>query len=344
MASSTQPSQANLLRGFTLVELLVVIAIIGILVAMLLPAVQAARESARRTECKNHLKNLALAALNYESALQYFPPAAKNRTGSRWQQTTAPPLARHSGLSLLLPYFEQGATFSNIDYDWDWNDSTHSDNETYTKQNLGGILICPSAPGGRERFDITDYQPMNRIDLDPSRSSPHPRDAPGGLVQQLITSGLIDSQGGAKNRASVWDGVMQVDQLKVDAAGKVVAEDRRQVRTAKVTDGLSHTFLLFESAGSPQLHVLGRFVEEDSSFDNEFRWASQASVMQLQYYCGDSQFLNCSNRSRIYSFHNSGCNIAYADGSVHFHADDIAPQTFVSLFTISGGEIIDGLR
>lgn len=328
--------------AFTLVELLVVIAIIGILVALLLPAVQSAREAARRTDCKNNLKNIALAALNYESAHGAFPPAAQERTGSAWKQSTPPPLSRHNGLSFMLPYFEQGNTYSLIDYDWDWNDDSHSDNETHSKQNLAGVLICPSAPVGRERFHVTDYVAMERIDLDPSRSAPHPKDAPGGLVKELIASGVIDDFGGEADGARIWGGVLQVQRVRMSGTS-VQWSKLHKITAAKVLDGLSNTFLIFESSGSPQFHVLGEFREESSSFDTEFRWASQRTVMELQYYCGQSQLMNCSNRSRIYSFHNGGCNIAYADGSVHYHTDDMHPQTFVSLFTIRGGELISDL-
>src|SRR5688572_29808677 len=91
------PSRRRLV-GFTLVELLVVIAIIGILVALLLPAIQAAREAARRTKCQNNLKNIALAVLNYESSNDELPPGSLNAVG-----------ASQSGLGwpvLILPYLE----------------------------------------------------------------------------------------------------------------------------------------------------------------------------------------------------------------------------------------------
>ena len=114
-----------------------------------------------------------------------------------------------------------------------------------------------------------------------------------------------------------------------------------EVAAAKVIDGLSHTFMMFESSGKPSIYILGRFSGENASANNEFRWASQATVMEMQFYCGSSQLINCSNRSRIYSFHNSGCNFAYADGSVHFLSDDMQPQTFVSRFTIAGEEVVD---
>jgi len=111
--------------GFTLVELLVVIAIIGVLVALLLPAVQAAREAARRSQCLSNLKNLTLAALNFESSRRYFAPAAQDRDGEP-PAGVKPVLATHNGISLLLPHFEQGNKFQLIEFEWDWDDTLRS--------------------------------------------------------------------------------------------------------------------------------------------------------------------------------------------------------------------------
>src|SRR5688500_11681391 len=86
-------------RGFTLVELLVVIAIIGVLVALLLPAVQAAREAARRTQCSNNLKQMSLASLNVEDTYKGLPP---HRTADNWPTWAA----------MILPYVEQSNTLA----------------------------------------------------------------------------------------------------------------------------------------------------------------------------------------------------------------------------------------
>jgi prepilin-type processing-associated H-X9-DG protein len=66
--------------------------------------------------------------------------------------------------------------------------------------------------------------------------------------------------------------------------------------------------------------------------------------MELQFYCGDSQILNCSNRDRIYGFHGDGCNIGFGDGSVAFQTVDIDPRLLVALFTMRGSEVVDSAR
>jgi prepilin-type N-terminal cleavage/methylation domain-containing protein/prepilin-type processing-associated H-X9-DG protein len=112
-------------RGFTLVELLVVIAIIGILVALLLPAVQAAREAARRTQCNNNLKQMGIALQNYHDACKVFPPAILGcgRYNSGTQPASQPilapwpyPVYNTTGFVFLLPYFEGGAMYSNYNF------------------------------------------------------------------------------------------------------------------------------------------------------------------------------------------------------------------------------------
>jgi prepilin-type N-terminal cleavage/methylation domain-containing protein/prepilin-type processing-associated H-X9-DG protein len=142
-------------KGFTLVELLVVIAIIGVLVALLLPAIQAARESARRVNCVNKIKQLALAAHNYESAKKRFPP-------SILLDGSAQPPFRWSIQARVLPYIEQGSLYSGIDFDKDY--SSVQFNGALLKATQVPSLICPSEERNEPRFDnagiITDY-PLN---------------------------------------------------------------------------------------------------------------------------------------------------------------------------------------
>ena len=121
--------------GFTLVELLVVIAIIGILIGMLLPAVQSVREAARRAQCQNNLKQLGLACLNYESARQHLPPGVTDDDANLID-------ANHTGFVFLLPFIEQANLFDQFDLTTDWKSPT---NAPLAMELIPG-LHCPSNP------------------------------------------------------------------------------------------------------------------------------------------------------------------------------------------------------
>jgi len=124
-------------RGFTLIELLVVIAIIGVLIALLLPAIQAVRESAQRTQCQNNLKQIGLALHNYEHSFKSFPPCYKQN--------------HYSFFPYLLPFIEQTAVSAQFDFQKKWDDSA---NATAVNSNIG-ILHCPTSPPGRGA--VSDY-------------------------------------------------------------------------------------------------------------------------------------------------------------------------------------------
>ncbi len=135
-------------RGFTLVELLVVIAIIGVLVALLLPAVQSARESARRTQCVNNSKQIGLALQNYHDTHQRFPPSGI-LYGDRvpWGQPHALPY-HHTWLIMILPFMEQGGLYDEVDKNRPVM-LTRTPTGTMVPQAIVGTLVnnflCPSA-------------------------------------------------------------------------------------------------------------------------------------------------------------------------------------------------------
>jgi prepilin-type N-terminal cleavage/methylation domain-containing protein len=322
--------------AFTLVELLVVVAIIGVLVALLLPAVQAARESARRSQCQSNLKNLTLAAINFESARGYFAPAAQDRDGGH-PVGVKPPLATHNGITLLLPYFEQGHRFQLIDFDWDWDDTSRSRNEQNTKQDLGGILICPSAPIVQTNRHATDYCAANRVDISGARS-----------LAPLVASRLVDGKNGLPETDRAWDNMLQRDFLSLTAPATT---DRRRTRGGEVTDGLSNTWMYFESAAKPFMFgwyqrtsdpaPLFYSGEENRQINSRFRWASPETWMTINNYCGASQIINCNNVSQPYGFHTGGILISSGDGRVEFYLETMDPNVFVSHVTMTGDDLVE---
>ena len=168
-------------KAFTLVELLVVIAIIGVLIALLLPAIQAAREAARRMSCGNNMRQVALAMHNYESANQKFPPLL----------FIGPDQFRWSAHARILPYLEQAGISSNIDFNKDYN--TVSLNGVLLRSLRIGNYICPDEVRDEQRSDNsglpTDYLLNYALNCGVWKVY-DPRDQSGGAGAFFPNSGL----------------------------------------------------------------------------------------------------------------------------------------------------------
>jgi prepilin-type N-terminal cleavage/methylation domain-containing protein len=146
--------------GFTLVELLVVIAVIGTLVGLLLPAVQQAREAARRSSCQNNLRQLGIALHNHESAKNYFPPSG--------QAVATPGNAPWSGQALILPYVEGDSLFTKIDFTKPYSDPANTSIPGLAQYGVAplriDLLVCASDPNIRPRLDgsgVAQHYPLS---------------------------------------------------------------------------------------------------------------------------------------------------------------------------------------
>lgn len=168
--------------GFTLVELLVVIAIIGILMALLLPAVQVARESARRTHCSNNLKQLALACRSYLTTHQVFAPGHTDFGGNE-----------HSWMTLILPFVEQQALYDLYDFNKRWNDAANRP----VKETDLAVQLCPTS--NHEDEGQGDYAGLNGARGLPGLPS-------GWNHGQSYAAGIMIAVGGSVTNAAVSSG------------------------------------------------------------------------------------------------------------------------------------------
>ncbi|MDR2114780.1 MAG: DUF1559 domain-containing protein [Planctomycetaceae bacterium] len=293
--------------AFTLVELLVVIVIVAVLLGLLLPAVQAARATARKLQCTNNMKQIGLAAHYYHNLYDQFPP-------SKWGvYDISDSRIKHHILSFLLPFLEQQPLHEQIDFGKHW-----FDNEA-TKIRLP-VYLCPESPkqfqyGKYEYFtgDYTVAEEMQRSNV--------PED--GEMIKRLFDDGIVTP------RSSLY-GMLQPPQEKT-------------VSIVSVTDGISNTIMFSECAARPFVYRIGRqFIEEEPKIRKESGadWSSNIAPFYIRKSCGagGTQLFNCTNKNEIYSFHYGGSNFCYGDGTVHFLSETIHPEIFISIFTAYAGD------
>lgn len=310
-------------RAFTLVELLVVISIIGILVAVLLPAVQAAREAARRMSCSNNLKQLGLALHNYETTHRVFPPS---------RIATTNPIFQQSWLMMILSEIEQTASFANYNKNISWFEQQ---NTPITTQKIS-TYKCPSAIEQRELPPSSFY-----VNIGVNYGQPVFGYSDYGSVNAI------------RNSAFVSNGLPSLGSREVMGA---LGRGPFGVKLASISDGLSNTVCVSEDAGRPTMFISGkRSANPRSSIPNVFAtfdgwaWAdinggfsidgSNINGMQNSTTSSGGTTIvgncniNCTNDSEIYSFHSEGCLMLRCDGSVHYASKNINGQSFIALLT-----------
>jgi prepilin-type N-terminal cleavage/methylation domain-containing protein/prepilin-type processing-associated H-X9-DG protein len=295
-------------RGFTLIELLVVIAIIGLLVALLLPAVQAAREAARRAQCVNNLKQLGLALHTYETASRSFPPGyisnfdtSGNDTGPGWGWAV-----------MLLPHIEQKPLFDTVNLNLPIEDASG----LTSRLTPMAVFLCPS-----------DSAPLTWTAVTRDQSG-----IPLQSVCQVAEANYV--------------GMYGTSDPGVDGDGVFFRDSN--ISISSITDGTAQTIAAGERAYALGVAAWVGSVTGTSLFpltDDGIGYprVENAPGMMLGHAGGNlGPGAPNSEVNQFYSRHSGGVNFLFADGHVSFLKTTLNPNTFRALATRVGAEVISG--
>jgi prepilin-type N-terminal cleavage/methylation domain-containing protein/prepilin-type processing-associated H-X9-DG protein len=322
--------------GFTLIELLVVIAIIGVLIGLLLPAVQKVREAAARIQCQNNLKQMGLALHSYHDVNKTFPWGHQDST------FFSLPWAVY-----ILPYMEQDNLFRLFDTTKNFNDPVNQGPQAQTRL---AVYVCPSSPSNGKVFTDTWTAP-NEIGVNLSWTV--------SASDYVCTGGV---QGGYRRKF-----------YSPDYPGDIngVMQDNQQYSIAMITDGTSNTVFVGENGGGPDLWARGKLIATAPDYvgappgfggveghawadtmngevwsGNGFDFATGLDDSQRGFGNPNTCILNCNNSGANhggwYSFHTGVLNFAFADGSVHAISETTSGKIVMELITAASGVVIPG--
>jgi prepilin-type N-terminal cleavage/methylation domain-containing protein/prepilin-type processing-associated H-X9-DG protein len=312
-------------RAFTLVELLVVIAIIGVLVALLLPAVQAAREAARRSQCLNNLRQIGLALHTYHDTFRVFPPAYLTVPGGSPNMGPPDPDSGDAGpgwtaLMLILPQIEQGNLFTSFDL----NSPCWSAKNAVPVQHSVNTYLCPSANHHGRTYQVKDDS--------------------GKVLTTFARSNYVAHAG----REDLWD--LPNADLSQIADGTFYRNSR--TRMAEITDGLTNTIFFGEQSPTRSDSTWVGIVPGAVTCPTpRFAFAGcDGAAPQINIHSGPGAgefppLIHPPNDpfgyvDEMFSDHPSGCNVLLGDGSVRFASKTINGQVWAALATRAAGDTV----
>jgi len=340
-------------RGFTLIELLVVIAIIGVLVALLLPAVQSAREAARRSQCTNNLKQIGLAIHNYHSANDCLPPGGEvnsnDYTNPAYVQYGWSPGPQNFSMNVrLLPYMEQTTTYNSANFAvsalWNVGGSSLVDgfgiNKTLRRTKVASY-VCPSDTNefaDDPQFPGCSYhnnQGTNRYNNAWRSTGPTYYQGHDGSLQQLRSFG------------SITDGLSQTAMFSEYVKGKMTTTLDGVHMTYNTANGVT---TLPQGTIDPD-YQLAQICQQATTRAWDYKgeiWVFQDSGRGGGYYHIQPPNRKACNAAGVdtivgaSSYHPGGVNVLMVDGSVKFIKNSIDQRNWQAIGTMAGGENVPG--